>query len=329
MFGLFAIRRRVAVVCVLTAAPAVLALTGCGEPLPPPGEMPAALTPDSQAARAADIGDSPSARVAPDDGPIALNVPIGLAEDRHGNLFVANSGTSQILVYDSSNQQLTRETIHDGVNDPAGIAFDRKGNLYVANRNSHEVTVYDRSRKRIANMTLYTVKGNFSPSGVQVAPNGMIWVASRDDSDYNVGRVQIFDARGKLARTLDNHLEYPDGIAFRDGDAWVCDSTTPDGNALTVFDSAGTFVKTVSTPNFTPTYLAKDARGDLYVSDGLSAAIAEISGSGKIVKTITGKGLDLPYGIAFNRAGDFYVTNVGNNTITEYSSRGRLIHTIK
>lgn len=328
MFDPHANRQRVAVASVIAMVSATFLLTGC-RGSQPSSMLPAALTPAPRPAHAADAARGPESGFAvAADHSIALNVPIGLAEDRNGNLFVANAGTSQILVYDSANRQLTSETIRDGVSAPAGVAFDKKGRLYVANRTSHEVTVYDRSHKRIATMTLHTLKGDFSPSGVQVAPDGMIWVASRDDSDYNVGRIQIFDASGTLTRTIKSHLEYPDGIAFRGTDAWVCDSTTPSGNALSVFDSSGLFVKTVKTPNFTPTYAAQDAGGVLYVSDGLSAAVAEISRSGKILKTIT-KDLDQPYGIAFNRAGDFYVANVGNNTVVEYNSRGRLIHTIK
>lgn len=328
MFDPLANCRRVAVASVIAVVSATFVLAGCR------GSAPTSMLPPATAAkvgpaRAADASGGLDSGTAPAaDHSIALNVPIGLAEDRNGNLFVANAGTSQILVYDSANRQRTSETIQDGVSAPAGLAVDKKGRLYVANRNSHEVTVYDRTRKRIAKMTLHTLKGDFSPSGIQVAPNGMIWVASRDDSNYNVGRIQIFDASGTLTRTLKSHLEYPDGIAFRGTDAWVCDSTTPSGNALTVFDSTGVFVKKINTPDFTPTYAAQDAGGVLYVSDGLSAAVAEISRSGDILKTIT-KGLDEPYGIAFNRAGDFYVANVGNNTIAEYNSRGRLIHTIK
>jgi DNA-binding beta-propeller fold protein YncE len=69
--------------------------------------------------------------------------------------------------------------------------------------------------------------------------------------------------------------------------------------------------------------------GDLYVTDGLSSDITVIDPSGKILKSTNNEGLDLPYGIAFNRAADFYVANVADNTITEYSPHGVLIHTIK
>ncbi|MBV8116963.1 MAG: NHL repeat-containing protein [Candidatus Eremiobacteraeota bacterium] len=282
----------------------------------------------SQAASAGAVESSGEA-AAPNASPIPLNAPIGLAEDARGTLYVGNAGSSQILIYNSKNVQQTSETIHDGVSIPAGLAFDKHGNLYVANVGTHEVTAYDPSHKRIAGKTVHTTKSNnYIPSGVRVDSNDNIWVASRDQSDFNIGVVQVFDSAGKVIHTIDQHLEYPVGIVFVGSDAWVCDSTTPSGNALTVLDADGNFVKTVSTPNFTPTYAAKTASGNLLVTDGLSSQIALIDPAGKVLKKTNNKGLDLPYGIALNGTGDFYVANVANNTITEYNASGKLIHTI-
>jgi sugar lactone lactonase YvrE len=310
-----------------------LGLTGCAGRIassPIPSTQSALWSQRADAAAAATgtsgLGGTP---VAPNATPIPLNAPIGLAEDRHGNLYVGNAGSSQILIYNSKNVQLTSETIRDGIGNPAGLAFDKHGNLYVVNVKTHLVTVYDSSRKRITGKGLHTVKSNnLIPSGIRMDSAGNAWVASRDNSNFNVGVVQVFNSSGKVIHTMNQHLEYPLGIVFRSGDAWVCDSTTPAGNALTVFDSQGHYVKSVSTPNFTPTYAAQDSKGNLYVTDGLAADVAVIDPSGKVLRKTSNKGLDLPYGIVFNGAGDFYVANVGNNTVTEYNAQGKLIHTI-
>jgi DNA-binding beta-propeller fold protein YncE len=37
-----------------------------------------------------------------------LNQPMGMAVDAKGNLYVANHGVNQILVYNSSSQQMTK-----------------------------------------------------------------------------------------------------------------------------------------------------------------------------------------------------------------------------
>lgn len=62
-----------------------------------------------------------------------LNQPMGLAVDAKGNLYVANHGANQILVYNSSAQQLTTRTITKDINAPMTLAWDALGNLWVAN----------------------------------------------------------------------------------------------------------------------------------------------------------------------------------------------------
>jgi streptogramin lyase len=308
----------------------VVSLAGCSGSGGAELAVPSAGNPQLRQAQAAAVATG-AAEVqvrAPDGTPIPLNVPIGLVEDGRGNLYVGNAGGSQILIYSSKNVQLTSQTITDGVSAPAGLAFDKHGNLYVVNVKTHLVTVYDPSHKRINGKGLHTIRGNFIPSGIRIDPAGNAWVASRDNNNYTIGVVQVFNPAGKVIHTMNQHLEYPLGIVFRSGDAWVCDSTTPSGNALTVFDSQGHYVKTVSTPNFTPTYAAQDSKGNLYVTDGLAADVAVIDPSGNVLRKTSNKGLDLPYGIVFNHAGDFYVANVGNNTVTEYNAQGKLIHTI-
>jgi len=258
-------------------------------------------------------------------GSLALNHPIGLAEDKDGNLYVANAGASQILVYNSENEQLSSKTITDGVDEPAALAFDSSGNLYATQRASQELTVYNSSGKLVKTLRTDESSG-FSPSGVAIASTGDIWVANRNNTNYDVGEVQVFDSAGKVIHSSSQELDYPIGVTFEGTDAWIFDSTA---DGITVFDSSAQFVKTISLPEVSPNYAAKNSTGDLYVTDAPSSLIAVLDSSGKILKTTKNKGLDNPTGIVFNKAGDFYVANEDNNTITEYNSNGDLIHTIQ
>jgi sugar lactone lactonase YvrE len=256
--------------------------------------------------------------------PIALDVPIGLAEDKTGNLYVANAGSSQVLIYNSKNQQLTSKTISDGVDQPAGLAFDKNGNLYVSDRSSLEVTVYDPSGKLVK--TLHTDKtSDYAPSGLAVAASGDIWVASRNNTNYDVGEIQVFNSSGKVIHSSTQSLEYPEGVLFEGADTWVFNSHSA---SLDVFDSDARLVKTIGLSSVLPDYPAKSSNGDIYVTDQAASLIAVLDSSGKVLKTTKNKGLDDPAGIAFDEAGNFYVANSGSNTITEYDSKGNLIHTI-
>ena len=62
-----------------------------------------------------------------------LNEPQGLAVASNGDLYVANSGDSNILVFGPSYSTLPALTIIRGVSRPSGVAFDTQGNLWVSN----------------------------------------------------------------------------------------------------------------------------------------------------------------------------------------------------
>jgi streptogramin lyase len=72
----------------------------------------------------------------------SLNAPQGLALDANGNLYVANTGASQVLVYNTSYAQLPAKTITHNVVNPSSLAFDGNGNLWVANAGNNTLTKY-------------------------------------------------------------------------------------------------------------------------------------------------------------------------------------------
>jgi DNA-binding beta-propeller fold protein YncE len=268
---------------------------------------------------------------------VPISLPLGLAMSKKNELYVANhAGTcdstscvGQVTVYSDKGVQIPAKTIKKGINNPAGLAFDRAGHLYVAAVGTHSVVVFDANGTQIKSRTMKT-DPNFTPSGVQVDSNGNVWVANRNSNDISgPAEIQIFNRGGKVIHTISEGLVYPVGIAFspKTGDAWVGNSETPN-DTMTVYNSAGTLLKTVPTSNFVATYLAFSKPGYLYATDGLGSSIEVFTSSGKVRKTIT-VGLSDPYGIAFDRQGNFFAANIGTNTITEYSPTGKLIATIK
>src|SRR5215471_17165481 len=72
----------------------------------------------------------------------ALDRPEGLALDANGNLYVANEGSNQVLVYNPNYVLQTTKSITSGLNAPTGVAFDSKGNVYVANRTGNFINGY-------------------------------------------------------------------------------------------------------------------------------------------------------------------------------------------
>ena len=93
----------------------------------------------------------------------SLNNPVGLALDAKGNLYVANYGGNQVLVYNPSYVQ--ENSVSKGVSAPLGVAFDSLGNLYVSNRNAGTVTVYNSALAQNINAT---ISGLSFPTGLAV-----------------------------------------------------------------------------------------------------------------------------------------------------------------
>jgi len=62
-----------------------------------------------------------------------LNQPSGLAVATNGDLYVANEGGNEVLVYSANYSQIAGKTITQGINSPTAVAFDGQGNLWVGN----------------------------------------------------------------------------------------------------------------------------------------------------------------------------------------------------
>jgi hypothetical protein len=276
----------------------------------------------------------------PKSTPIPVCVPIGLAINKHDQLFVANhfaSGTScgapgQITVYDSTGTPLIKRTITEDVQNPAGLAFDKAGRLYVADASQDKVFVYSAAGKLLTARTL-TTDPNYNPSGVQVAPNGQVWVANRTGGNISIGEIQVFKGLDVI-HTITENLVYPLGIAFQASNkhAWVGNGESPN-DAITTYALTGKFLKQYPTSGFTPGYLAFQASGTLVVGNPLSNVVDFINTSGNVTASFS-DGVYYPYGIAIDSKGNIYVANVGpggdynGSSVTKYTSTGTLLCTI-
>ena len=69
-----------------------------------------------------------------------FNDPQGVAADAAGNIYVANTGANDVLVFSSTGTLLT--TITDGFDDPGQIAVDPSGNIYVSDTLNDVIDVF-------------------------------------------------------------------------------------------------------------------------------------------------------------------------------------------
>lgn len=252
-----------------------------------------------------------------------LNSPASVALDRSGNLFIADSGNNRIR------KLTTSETIETVVGNgalgysgdqgpaakaelsaPSGVAFDASGNLFIADKGNNAI------RQVTSAGIIGTVAGNtmnnFSGDG-----GPAIKAALR----FPLGVVP--DGAGNLfiADTFNSRIR----------------QVTPSGMIETI---AGTQAARYSGDNGpaakadlnTPSGVAVDAAGDLFIADTNNNAIRRISGG--IITTMAGNGkpgytgdggpatnaqLNAPAGVEVDADGNLFIADTGNNAIREVS----------
>lgn len=123
-----------------------------------------------------------------------LNQPYGVAVDHNNNVYVVNSGTSNVKKYDTNGGLLATISSAgsaDGqMNYPMYIGVDSNNNIWVSEQNNNRVQKFDSSGNflaRIGGPTSGSSDGQFwAPQGVLVASNGNLYVCDLS------GRIQVF-----------------------------------------------------------------------------------------------------------------------------------------
>jgi DNA-binding beta-propeller fold protein YncE len=257
-----------------------------------------------------------------------LSYPRGLAVDAKGNLWVANSGDNNILVFSPGYAQQKADTITQGISNPTGVAFDPLGNLWVSNYGTSNggangsVSEYTAGKQ---NTSASITNGILGPNAIAVDGMGNIWV----ESDYiNVtvyAPSSVYAQPFSLLKTLaPTSTVY--GITVSDGTfSWGCNTAVTQVAATPVIASGAFSGYTYG--NDTGFALASDASGNVYM--------ANFDGSVNIASPLMYEyGFVhlsfVPSGIAVDSVrGRVYFSNSAENSISVYSTAGTLLKTIK
>jgi WD40 repeat protein len=147
----------------------------------------------------------------------SLSNPWGMAVDKSGDLYVANSGDQNVLVYAKGSTSPTR-TLTDSNKFPCDVALGSDGTVYVANGDgpvgaSGNVVIY----KPGASLPTQTLtNGHFQHvTGVALDKAGNVFVAYNAQQAAASGGVVEFHAP-KFTNTTNTHikLEYAGGVGF-------------------------------------------------------------------------------------------------------------------
>ena len=248
--------------------------------------------------------------------------PYGISLDGNGNIYIADSSTQLIrrITADGVVTTFAGSGTHgslDGTGSaasfshPVDVVADSSGNIYVADTNNNTI------RK-------------ITPTGIVTTLVG------------SAGLWGSADGTGSSAR-----FSSPQGLAVdQSGNIYVADTfnstirkVTPSGVVTTFAGSAGLWGSvdgTGSSAKFhSPTGLAVDQSGNIYVADSSNNTIRKITPSG-IVSTFAGiagtaGGLDgtasaatfnNPWRLALDQNDNIYVADTGNNNIRKITPAG-------
>jgi DNA-binding beta-propeller fold protein YncE len=210
-----------------------------------------------------------------------FDLPRGIAADRAGNIYVADTNNGRIEKFSPSGVYITslgiKGTAYGQLGEPNGIAIDRGGNIYVADASNHRV------QKLAADGTLIDEwkgpdPGFYGPRRIAIGPDDSIYVV-----DQGRTRIVKFSPDGQVLATWGTKGN-GDG-QFDDHTSVAVDPTTnnvyvadPRNKRIQVFDSNGRFLRKWSVPEWQRLYgfedLAIDPKaGRLYASSANMDAV--------------------------------------------------------
>ncbi|WP_025664651.1 cadherin domain-containing protein [Aquimarina megaterium] len=309
-----------------------------------------------------DVTDVSVTSVGPTGGFALYNNPTGVAVDGSGNIYIADFSNHRIRkitpggtasIFAGGTQGFADGTgAAARFNFPFGVAVDAAGNVYVADRNNHRI------RKITPNGVVTTVAGGTQgyfdatgtaarfnhPEGVAIDASGNVYV-----SDYQNHRIRKITPAGVVSTFVGStqgfangtgtaaRFDNPAGITIdTNGNLYVADERnhrirkiTPVGVVTTFAGTIAGFADSsslISARFFSPTGVAVDASGNVYVADRLNHRIRKITPAG-VVSTIAGSSQGFadgtgsvarfrhPSGVAVDASGNVYVADERNNRI--------------
>lgn len=276
----------------------------------------------------------PGFRSSDEGGPATaaeLNEPRAVAVDILGNLYIADTGNHRIRKVDASGTIRTiagtgvpgyRAADEAGLaiaaqlDSPRAVALDAPGNLYIADYNNQRIR-----KILVATGTIQTVAGTGTP-GYLATQGGGPATEAEINNPYGIafdtlGNLYIADTGNHRIRRVEVHT----GLI-----------TTVAGNGSPGYRAADEGKLATRVTLNTPTGIAVDVAGNLYIADMDENCIRRVDAATGTISTIAGAGvpgyiaaqdgeaaalarLNRPRAVALDLQGNLYIADSANNRI--------------
>ena len=300
---------------------------------------------------------SPALPATGDGGPAAegtLNLPIGVAVDRFGNVFIADTYEDRVRRVDAATNIITTvvgfgsgcstqtDSLGDGcpasaasVGQPWAVTFDRAGNLLIAGDNrirrvdaiTDIITTIVGGGIGCNSQTDLLGDGCPATSAVLQAPRGLFIDTAGNMliSDSNSSRIRRVDAVTNVITTVAG------------GGAGCAEATDPIGNGCHATDAILQ----------NPIGLALDDGGNLLIADNGWALVRRVDAATGIISIFAGGGSGCaaqtdavgdgcpalqaslgPYGVVFDGAGNLMISDWGTGRVRRVDASTSIISTV-
>lgn len=259
-----------------------------------------------------------------------LQSPFAVAADASRRVFVLDSGSRSVHVFDFGRNKYELMAGGDRLQSPAGIAADDAGNVYVTDRNSRSVLVFDSKGKFSRELMRSGNESYFeAPRGIAIHnKSGRLYVC-----DAPRGMVIILDQHGNVVGRIGKRgggknpgeFRNPTQVAVAGDEVFVLDA----GNyRIQIFDLQGHFRREIPVVDAdAQTGVATDGAGNLYVSYRVTNQIEVWNRGGQSLYRFGQAGqepgkFNAPTGL-WIEAGCLYVADTGNKRVQEFQTGGQ------
>ncbi len=254
-----------------------------------------------------------------------LNLPFNLTLDKDQNIYIADTHNNSVRRVDAKTGVITT-VVHnedkfsvDALKDPTGVVVDNDKNLYIAELSNLRIR-----RVNVESGSAMTLVGKKSETE---QPN--------IDSDLSGPFNMVFDSGGNMYVSVigESRIRRVDFITGEISDFA--------GTGEAGFSGDGG--KASEAQLNSPTGLAIDSKGNLFVSDSGNERVRKIDLETGLISTVAGTGktgfsgegtaamnakLSNPLGLAVDRDDNVYVVDRGNNRIRKIDIQSGIITTV-
>lgn len=245
------------------------------------------------------------------------NNAYGLAADKAGNVYVADTDNHRVQVFTSKGGFL-RKIAFSQSESVEDVAIDPDGNTWATSLQARQGRQFSSSGASLASID--TPK---SALGIAVDAEGNVWVATAGDNIHTVVRFDKTAAGWESGKTLAGIQSPGDVEASPDGSIYVADTRGAPPN-IKRFDSTGKLLKTIklqmpATGGAGAVFgIGVDLDCNIWATNAAQRNLARYSPAGKLLGTATSGDL-IGQDIAVGPTGDLYVFDSGTRSVIHFT----------